>query len=47
MNDKQMRHYVPERNYSYEQNNNEYRWTAHRIKPFMIDRIVGVVSVSC
>jgi hypothetical protein len=45
MNFKQMMYYVTERNYSYKQNNNEPRRTAHRIKPFMIDRIV--VNASC
>ena len=42
MNDKQMMHYVNERIYSYE-NNNETRWTAHRIEPFMIDNILVLV----
>jgi len=38
-------YYVTERNYSYEQNNNETRWTARRIKPFMIDCLL--VSAIC
>ena len=45
MNDEQMMHYVSEINYCYEQNNNETRWTAQRIKPFRTDR--PVVGASC